>query len=472
MKKLLALLLALVMVLTMVACDKKAPEATEAAPGATEAPKPTEAAPEASGDVEVVTYFCTVGAYLDVLQREIDAWNEGEGKAAGVYIELTSNINEGSSANEVLMQAGTYHDITDGTNNAAWVANGWVKDLYEVGAEDPEIQALIDYNEQWFVPGLNVVNGILVGMPLEVVPIKLAVNTDLFDKNGLELPKTWADIVECAKVITENGNGEEFGFGGTNWSIYFRRLVMKASMNSTEVGYWDPNTETYSFAQYEVPVKAVAEMYQNGWMLGLDDLAIDPIRAEFANGKVGMFPAPSYDYAVYTNQFPAVCNWTVIDMPTIEEGDAPYKGVYLDRISQGICAPAYDNATPEHQAAIRKAYLFLNSVELNTAIYKAGGMIPYDTNIIANTTPDAGENFAKFAEIENYTGMFVKPDAILQLEGDTFEQVFSAIVHGDLEWSDEVIQDLEQRYNDAYAAAKADPDIDTSNYAYAYDHSK
>lgn len=76
------------------------------------------------------------------------------------------------------------------------------------------------------------------------------------------------------------------------------------------------------------------------------------------------------------------------------------------------------------------------------------------------------------ADISNDTSMFIRPDSILPLEGDTFETVFSSIVHGDLEWSDEVIQDLTDRYNAAYQAAKEDPDIDTSMYAYEYDHSK
>lgn len=70
----------------------------------------------------------------------------------------------------------------------------------------------------------------------------------------------------------------------------FRRLTFKATMNSTGRGWWDPNTETYDFSIYETPVKAIAEMYQNGWMLGADDLGIDEIRAQFAAGRVGMFP--------------------------------------------------------------------------------------------------------------------------------------------------------------------------------------
>ena len=40
-------------------------------------------------------------------------------------------------------------------------------------------------------------------------------------------------------------------------------------------------------------MEALTTMYKNDWMMGADDLGIDEIRAQFAAGKVGMFPAPS-----------------------------------------------------------------------------------------------------------------------------------------------------------------------------------
>lgn len=479
MKKLLAMLLVLAMALSMAACaaapagETQAPtETTKGVDGTTEAPTQ---APPASQDVEVVTYYCTIGAYLHVLIEEIDKWNANEGAEKGVYIELTSNINDGSSAIEQQFTAGNYWDLMDGGSNATWVARGWVKDLEEVGKNNADVAALLDSYREYMVPGLSYVSGITTAVPLEVVPIKMAVNLDLFEKSGLELPKTWDDVVAAAKKITEDNPGEAWGYGGTNWSVYYRRLALKATMSSVEKGYWDPNTETYSFAQFKPVITALAQMYADGSLYGLDDLAIDPIRAEFAAGRVGMFIAPAYDWSVYTNQFPAECNFAFIDVPTFEEGEAPYKGVYLDRINNSICAPLYDASTDAHKKAVEEAWLFLNSDELNSIIYANGGIIPYKTEIIENTdlliTKNA-EQWAQMSDIANYTSMFVKPDPILPLEGDTFETVFSAIVHGELEWTDELIADLEQRYNDAYAQAKADPDVDCTNYAYTYSHAK
>ncbi len=45
-------------------------------------PKKTEDT-AASGDVEVVTYYCSIGAYLSTLQAEVANWNETTGKEKG-----------------------------------------------------------------------------------------------------------------------------------------------------------------------------------------------------------------------------------------------------------------------------------------------------------------------------------------------------------------------------------------------------
>lgn len=426
----------------------------------------------AEDGVEVVQYYCSIGAYLIPLQEEINNWNETVGAEEGVYIELLSNINSYATDLEPMMQAGTFFDLFDnGTDRPTWIERGWTKDLNEI--EDEELQALIASYEPYIQKGINIQSGILFALPLEVVPIKMAVNTDLFEKNGLELPETWADIVECARVITENGNGEEFGFGWSTWSAQFRRLVMKASMNSTGRGWYDPNTQTYDFSPFEVPVKAVAEMFQNGWMLGADDLGIDEIRAQFAAGRVGMFTAPAYDYAVYTSQFPAECNWTVIDVPTIEEGEAPYKGVYLDRVGCSISKPLYDNGTEAHQKAIVKAFCFLNSDELNSKIYAMGGMIPYKTEVIENTVVDEnlGPQWSQFGDISNYTSMSLFPDNLLPLEGDVYAVVLDSVMRGDISWED-AVADLNERYNYAYQTLAEQGDVDLSNYAYEYDISR
>ena len=153
MKKLIALLLALIMVLGLVACGAKTEEPAAEEPAAetpaaeepaAEEPAAEEPAAEPSGEVEIVNYFCSVGAYLNVLEEEINKWNEGEGKDLGVYIELTSEINDNATVFEGQMQAGNYPDIADGFggNAPAYDLQGWIVDLETI--DDPELKELID----------------------------------------------------------------------------------------------------------------------------------------------------------------------------------------------------------------------------------------------------------------------------------------------------------------------------------------
>lgn len=289
MRKLLAMVLASVMVLSFAACS--APATTAATEAATEAvteaatqaatEAATEAVKEAPAEIINVDYYCSVGAYLITLQNEVDKWNEGEGKEKGVYLNIISNINSYTQDLTALLEAGTHYDLMDvGTANPAWVEKGYVQDLDAI--DDPELKELIQSYSAYLKKGTNYQQGVLTGLPLEVVPLKFACNVDLFEKNNLEYPKTWDDVVECAKVITENGKGaapnggDAYGFGGTTWSGMFQRLVVQSSLNSVGKTWWDPNTETYDWAPFKKPLECVKEMYENGWILGMDDLAIDP----------------------------------------------------------------------------------------------------------------------------------------------------------------------------------------------------
>ena len=128
MKKLIALLLAAIMVLSLAACasspaaDQPANDQTTADTTTTTEETKTEEKTEdtaASGDVEVVTYYCSIGAYLNTLQAEVANWNETTGKEKGVEIQIISDINDYSNNARALMQGGTFYDLIDaGTNSA------------------------------------------------------------------------------------------------------------------------------------------------------------------------------------------------------------------------------------------------------------------------------------------------------------------------------------------------------------------
>jgi len=487
MKKFLALLLALLMLLSMVACGAKTEEPAADAPAA-DAPAadaPAADAPavdentseveltEAEGDVITIRYFCTIGAYSALLFDEIDKWNQTTGKEKGVYIDITHNINDGSSAIEMQMQAGNHWDIMQGSSQA-WYNQGWLLDLLTIQDDYPELKALIDSYMPYMYPGFCMkADGAITNLPLEQTPIKMAVNLRLLESAGKTLDdlKTWDGVVEVAQAITEANPGTAWGYGASTWSAVIRRLVFKECAASTEKFYWDPQTETYSFSQYEIPMKAMKTMYENGWMLGLDDLAIDPIRAEFAAGKVGMFPAPAYDWSVYTNQFPCVDEFAFIDPPTYT-GEALYKHLSNPVANIAIDAVSWAEADDAKKQAIVDAFLFISGDELNKIIYANAGIIPVKTSIMDGVELVITENAEQWAQMSSLEGYYLvppRPDGVIPLEGDNFQTVMYAYIHGEIEWED-AVADLEERYNAAYQAAKEDPDLDLSPYHSDWSH--
>lgn len=478
MKKLFAILLAVALVLGLAACGETA---------STEAPKPSgetqtqgnETEPAPAKEITQVDYYCSIGAYLLTLEEKINEYNEGKGKQEGVFINLTSNINTYSTDLKALMEAGTHYDLIDkGTGNPEWILQDWIQDLNEI--DDADLKALIESYREYLVDGVNTQQGILYALPLEVVPIKLAINVDLFEKNGLDYKemKTWDDMYEYAKKITENGNGVEFGYGWSTWGACWRRLTFKATMSSTGKAWWDPNTGTFDFSPFKKQCEIIKKMYEEDIMLGADDLAIDPIRARFAMGQVAMFPAPAYDYAVYMNQMKSelaadeynLPNWTVIDMPAVTEEGRKYKGVYLDRVGCSIDKVNYSAADAKKKEAIVKAFIFLNSDELNQAIYEVGGMIPYKDSVrkAAHVSEDLGPQWSLFGDLDNYTSMCLYPDSLCKVEGDNYAQAFKDWMQTPGADLDALIEDLNTRYNAAYQALKASGDADLSIYEYEY----
>ena len=313
----------------------------------------------AEDDVEVVQYYCSVGAYLIKLQEEIDKWNATTGAEEGVYIELISNINSYGTDLEALLQAGTFFDLIDTVHGqSARPGSSAAGSRTWRASRTRNFEALIASYEPYLQNGINIQAGMLSALPLEVVPIKLAVNLDLFEKNGLELPETWADIVECARIITENGNGEEFGYGWSTWSAMFRRLTFKATTSSTGRGWCDPNTETYDFSIYEspgeghcrnVPERLDARRRRPGHRRNPRPVRRRP-RRHVPGSRLRLrrvhLPVPG---GVQLDRHRRC--------PPLKRAKLPTRACTWTARAAPSCAPAYDDASAERQAAIVKAFL-------------------------------------------------------------------------------------------------------------------
>ena len=424
------------------------------------------AAPAAAAEVEEVYFFSSIGAYQKLLEQEVAAWNEGEGAAKGVRIVMETNIDNYGTALETMIAAGTYPDLADMYARADMLTAGYARNLYDV----PGIEEEIERFKPFFAQGVNLRGDKLYAMPLELVPLKMVYNAEIFEACGLtEPPKTWDEMADYAKIITEKGAGKFYGFGWTTmWTAAFRRLLMKTTISSLGHGWFNNEAGTYDFTPYESGVKAIARMYQEGSMFPTPmDQHIDPIRNRFAEGLVGMEMAPAYDVSVYCNQFPCKFEWRVADAPALTDAGLQFKGVALNRGNVSITKWVSEERLPK----VVEAWKFLHSRDLYKKLYANSAIIPHEASIIEEVKAEGFENelmnWSDMSDTTNYVAEPVWPDRLLTLEGDDLHTVFTNIMLGSTTWEAE-IDGLNERYNKAYAQAKEDGLIDTAIYEVPY----
>lgn len=154
--------------------------------------------------------------------------------------------------------------------------------------------------------------------------LRLVYNKDLFAKAGIENPPvSLQEMVDYAKKITEAGKAEGiygFALNFKNPKSAFERSIREILSLSGYQGLgFDFKTGQFDFAPYAQVIEYFKQMYEDGSILpGAEALDIDPLRAQFAAGKIGMYLCFSTEPGVYKDQFPTEINWGGALAPTLE----------------------------------------------------------------------------------------------------------------------------------------------------------
>ena len=150
-------------------------------------------------------------------------------------------------------------------------------------------------------------------------------NKEIFDRVGIENPpETLEEMVEDAKLITSELAGEGiYGFAenmksassGLNRSM----IVGLQSETGAPMGY-DFEKGEYDFTTWADELKLWTELLSDECAFpGCESLDIDPLRTQFAAGKIGMYMSYSHaEPGVYANQFPMDSDkWDCAPIPTV-----------------------------------------------------------------------------------------------------------------------------------------------------------
>lgn len=221
MKKLLAMILALVMVFTMCACGQSSAPATEA-PAAQE----TITAPAGFDwrryEGTTISITGVEGVYNEQILEAIEPFQE----LTGITVDKVDFVPEADYTNKIQLLSSAKSDEYDVymisfSNLFDFVPNGWIEplDAYinDSTLADPELNMDDFYDSVLNYCYWDGVSGTPLGrntdqskqyaMPFGWIVFNLLYRTDLFEKYDIEVPETIDEIIEAGKIIQENEPG-------------------------------------------------------------------------------------------------------------------------------------------------------------------------------------------------------------------------------------------------------------------------
>ncbi|WP_151733563.1 ABC transporter substrate-binding protein ['Paenibacillus yunnanensis' Narsing Rao et al. 2020] len=385
----------------------------------------------------------------DFIEQKI---SEYEGLHPEIDIELKVMAENYAQSVDIAFSSKQAPDIlrVDTGNVPTWVKKGYLESFDSYMSEEMKSRF-----ENVLINEKNTVDGQIYTLPNIGQFWRLIYNVDLFEQAGItEPPTTLAEMVEDAKKITEAGKSSgAYGFAGNfKSSSGFERIAYPITTLSKNAGTegFDFQTGQFDFGMYKEVAEALRQIEQDGSMLpGSESLDIDPLRAQFAQGKIGMYFNHSVEPSVYKTQFPTEVNWAAALPPTI---DGTQNGA-SQVIAGSYLAMSKDSG---HKEEAWKFIEWLYSDEVQVA-YQEGG---YGVSVIpsvaaAAKAPDIPgiEYFLPTA----YDGIYPATPIVItegRLEGMKKVDVFNRYIFGggDL---DKELEDLNARYNAALEKAKA-----------------
>lgn len=443
LKKVLGLGMAAVMVMSMaVGCSSSGDSSNKDESGK-------------DGDETVITIWSKDRHDAKYVQSKIDEYNENNTDNIRVEYELYTDNYE--QAVDMAVQNGELPDILVYQNKVfdKYVNEGQWADLYQY--MDDEMKT---YFQDVIIKGYNEFDGKLYYIPTAGSTPRLFYNKEIFDRVGIENPPTTLEeMVEDAKLITSELSGEGiYGFAQNMKSVASaldRSMKIGLQAETGKVEGYDFKEGKYDFTDWADELKLWKELLSEECAFpGCESLDIDPLRTQFAAGKIGMYCSYSQsEPGVYANQFPMdSAKWDAVPIPTVG-GERAGKQYY-----EGTCAYLL-NAEGENVEKAFQVYKDIFASEDYLVGYYEGG---YGVSII----PSVIEKAQPSEDFQTKEWLLINPetDAILPktpqqaylsgfiVEGKDVNQTCESILYGD-EDIETSLQDLTNRYNDAYQKA-------------------
>ena len=365
----------------------------------------------------------------DYVQKKVDEYNATNTDNIEVNYQLyTDNYQQ---AIDMAVQSGELPDILVFQDDAfnKYLGEGQWADLYEFMDDDTK-----EYFKDVIYDGYNELDGKLYFIPTTGTTCRLFYNTEIFERVGIENPpETLEEMVEDAKLITSELSGEGiYGFAENmkSASAGLARSMMVGLQRETGtlLGY-DFAKGEYDFSTWADELALWTELLSDECAFpGCESLDIDPLRTQFAAGKIGMYM--SYTHAepgVYANQFPMDSDkWDCVPIPTTGGKEV---------------GKQYFSATSSYMLNAKSGY----GVSIIPAVLeKAEPSEDFKNKKWLQINPDMDALLPKPPHTAFTSGMIV--------EGEDLYKTCESIYYGGAD-IESTLQDLSDRYNKAYQEA-------------------
>ena len=414
--------------------------------------------------METVRVWTNDGNYKSVLEPIIEEYNNGQGLKDGIYIDYKIFGSDYHDVLKVALAADQGPELYKfvGTVKEPFIDSGWMVPIDDMPG-GPEF--LEDYKDI-LINGYTTFDGKTYSAPIKVLTTKFMYNKDLLAKSGItEAPKTWDDVVEYAKKVTEDNSGEAYGYGvhlkdsASSGKWYF------ATQFASSVGHmgYDFKTGQYQFSDFTENIEKILQMKADGSIFpGGEGMDNDTLMAQFAAGRIAMLPGVQWDvsnldkfWAELGTEFElGVCDTPVIDL------DHAYKN--YAQIADMLCLGSSALDMPEKAM---KVYALLHGEDVQLAIQNN----EVDFMARADIQAQMPETFKKvgtreFGDTSHSYFTLTPPDGLITVEGQDYQSTIINLIAGPTDADVAgTLQDLDNRYNQALENAKADG-LDMSLY--------
>ena len=418
----------------------------------------TNAAPEASTGTESagsaakikLSYWTGDRHDMDYMQEQVDKYNATN--TDNIEVEMKVMADNYNQAVEVAFASNQAPDIFKNYDFQTYVSKGYFAPLDQLLSKD-----FLAKFDGLLIEDIYAKEGHVYLLPNTGQFWRLLYNVDLLEKAGYtEPPKTLDEMVEVAKKITEQGKAEGvYGFASNfkNGSGFTRPAYASGSLSSeTSHEGFNYKTGEFDFGMFRDIAQSLHQMKVDGSMMpGVESLDIDPLRAQFAQGKIGMYVNHSSEPAVYSSQFPTDIRWSTALVPT---KDGEHNGVTWVNASGYVGI----STQSDKQEAAAKFLEYLYTLELRKDYQEKGlglSVLPYVNEASGKPDLKGIEGFLP----TKYDGIYpATPTSITEtkLEGKKATDVFIEYILTSNQDLEAAIKDLNTRYNKALAAARTE----------------